>query len=113
MDGVIYLDESYDSGVPGYPGSRFVMDFKQAPADSHRERLARDDIVESSAHSTKVEDLVSPAFQLPAKKSYCLLAMIPYSENSLIGPSKEFVLAGVFEKLRTGRLHYVSSRRII
>jgi CheY-like chemotaxis protein len=65
MDGVIYLDESYDSGVPGCPGSRFVMDFKQAPADSHRERHTGGDDVASSAHSSQVEDLVSPTFQLP------------------------------------------------
>lgn len=31
MDGDIWLDESYDSGVEGCPGTRFVIDLKTAP----------------------------------------------------------------------------------
>ena len=33
MDGEIYLDENYDSGIPGFPGSRFVVSLKLPPAD--------------------------------------------------------------------------------
>ncbi|KAG7354498.1 signal transduction histidine kinase [Nitzschia inconspicua] len=33
MDGEIYLDEDYDSGVPGNPGTRFVVNLKQPPID--------------------------------------------------------------------------------
>jgi CheY-like chemotaxis protein len=33
MEGEISLDDNYDSGVPGYPGSRFVVNLKQPPID--------------------------------------------------------------------------------
>jgi CheY-like chemotaxis protein len=33
MDGEIKLDEDYDSGVPGNPGTRFVVNLKQPPID--------------------------------------------------------------------------------
>jgi len=33
MDGQIYLDEDYDSGLPGRPGSRFVVELKAPPGD--------------------------------------------------------------------------------
>jgi CheY-like chemotaxis protein len=35
MDGHIFLDESYDSGVPGHPGTRLVVNLKQQPIDAH------------------------------------------------------------------------------
>ena len=31
LDGDIYLDDSYDSGIPGRPGCRFVIDLKVLP----------------------------------------------------------------------------------
>jgi CheY-like chemotaxis protein len=31
MGGEIWLDDSYDSGVPGHPGSRFIVNLKQKP----------------------------------------------------------------------------------
>ena len=31
MGGQIYLDPDYNSGVPGHPGTRFVVDLKQPP----------------------------------------------------------------------------------
>jgi CheY-like chemotaxis protein len=34
MDGEIRLDEDYDSGIPGNPGTRFVVNLKQPPIDS-------------------------------------------------------------------------------
>jgi signal transduction histidine kinase len=37
LDGEIYLDESFDSGVEGFPGTRFVFDTNTAP-------MTRDDI---------------------------------------------------------------------
>jgi CheY-like chemotaxis protein len=33
MDGSIYLDEGYDSGVAANPGTRFVVNLKQPPID--------------------------------------------------------------------------------
>jgi CheY-like chemotaxis protein len=33
MEGEIGLDEKYDSGVKGFPGSRFVVNLKQEPID--------------------------------------------------------------------------------
>ncbi len=33
MDGEISLDEDYDSGVPGCPGTRFVVNLKRPPID--------------------------------------------------------------------------------
>lgn len=33
MDGDIRLDQDYDSGVPGNPGTRFVVNLKQPPID--------------------------------------------------------------------------------
>lgn len=33
MDGQIYLDMDYDSGIPGRPGSRFVVELKAPPED--------------------------------------------------------------------------------
>ena len=37
MDGAIWLDEAYDSGVPGRPGSRFVIDLCSPPIYEHTE----------------------------------------------------------------------------
>lgn len=36
MGGEIYLDESFDSGIEGCPGSRFVVNLKQSPLDPER-----------------------------------------------------------------------------
>jgi len=33
MDGEIRLDDNYDSGIPGNPGTRFVVNLKQPPID--------------------------------------------------------------------------------
>ena len=37
MDGQIYLDMDYDSGIPGRPGSRFVVELKAPPEDFMKE----------------------------------------------------------------------------
>lgn len=34
MEGEIFLDESYDSGVPGNPGTRLVVNLKRRPIDA-------------------------------------------------------------------------------
>jgi CheY-like chemotaxis protein len=39
MGGDIYLDKEYDSGMEGHPGSRFVIDLKQNPADFTEDKL--------------------------------------------------------------------------
>lgn len=33
MEGEIYLDEDYQSGIKGYPGTRFVVNLKREPID--------------------------------------------------------------------------------
>lgn len=33
MGGEIFLDENFDSGVPGFPGTRFVINLKSSPLD--------------------------------------------------------------------------------
>ena len=33
MNGDVHLDADYDSGIPGYPGSRFVIDLNTHPLD--------------------------------------------------------------------------------
>jgi CheY-like chemotaxis protein len=35
MDGEILLDEDYDSGIKGCPGTRFIVNLKQPPIDPH------------------------------------------------------------------------------
>lgn len=42
MGGEIYLDEEYDSGLPGQPGTRFVINLQRAPleaTDLHHKHL--------------------------------------------------------------------------
>ena len=35
MGGEIYLDDDYDSGIPGHPGTRFVIDLKSKPIEPY------------------------------------------------------------------------------
>ena len=45
LQGTISLDDTYDSGVPGSPGARFVVKLENPP-------LPADSILESSVHNT-------------------------------------------------------------
>ncbi len=40
MGGHISLDNEYDSGIPGCPGSRFVIDLQTAPSDTYLNELS-------------------------------------------------------------------------
>jgi hypothetical protein len=40
MGGEIYLDNAYDSGITGHPGSRFVIDLKVCPIEHSTEYTA-------------------------------------------------------------------------
>lgn len=41
MGGEIWLDKDYDSGVPGCPGARFVVNLKFPPIDTSKEDLEK------------------------------------------------------------------------
>lgn len=69
MDGVIYLDETYDSGVPGNPGARFVVNLKQPPIDPklvHGHLSIRDETGETTPLS---DDENSVPHELPTSLS--------------------------------------------
>lgn len=40
MGGQISLDNDYDSGIPGCPGARFVIDLQNAPSDAYSNELS-------------------------------------------------------------------------
>lgn len=42
MGGEIYLDDDYDSGIKGFPGTSFVIDMKRSPLDPPAEALANE-----------------------------------------------------------------------
>ena len=44
MGGEIWLDEEFDSGIEGHPGTRFVVDLKIAPSSIDLEKLDGDDL---------------------------------------------------------------------
>lgn len=57
MGADIWLDESYDSGVPGCPGARFVIDMKARPIPVESIFVSSTDATEqcSSAHGNAIE----------------------------------------------------------
>ena len=54
LGGTIWLDESYDSGVPGYPGTRFVIDLNTPPVQFFSEAplIHHDDSLNGKGPST-------------------------------------------------------------
>jgi CheY-like chemotaxis protein len=44
MGGDIYLDDDYDSGVEGHPGSRFVINLRQKPIDFGNDKIWQDHV---------------------------------------------------------------------
>ena len=61
MGGKLYIDQSYDSGIPGCPGARFVVDLKVAPMewddsilDEYSDHLRKELEIKRSNHSTSV-----------------------------------------------------------
>lgn len=68
MDGEIYLDETYDSGVAGNVGTRFVVNLKQQPIDPKaihdcQHQTIRDETGETGPLSDD-EDLIP--YELPS-----------------------------------------------
>jgi CheY-like chemotaxis protein len=59
MGGVIYLDTSYDSGVEGCPGSRFVIDLQQSPISFGEEKLGQNPI-DGDTITTAISSHASP-----------------------------------------------------
>lgn len=55
MDGDIWLDEDYDSGVPNFPGTRFVIDLKRPPLQIE-EDLIHDDLTPNNDGLAKGQD---------------------------------------------------------
>lgn len=67
MGGTIWLDESYDSGINGYPGARFVIDLNQSPIqqkDSDRS-LPTAEVSTKSGEITE-QQIVAPDIQIVA-----------------------------------------------
>ena len=60
MDGQIYLDDDFDSGLPGRPGSRFVVELKVPPEDFMPEEmepmLTSDDGVGANRNTVPTEN---------------------------------------------------------
>ena len=59
MDGEISLDENYDSGIPGNPGTRFVVNLKQPPIDPksiHQEVHTHHTTQEGTGDTTPLSD---------------------------------------------------------
>ena len=51
MGGEIWLDEEFDSGIEGNPGTRFVVDLKKAPSTMDRDEMNGDDSTSKSTES--------------------------------------------------------------
>jgi CheY-like chemotaxis protein len=76
MGGEIYLDDDYDSGVPGYPGTRFVVDLQtssiEPPVDDEAYLAAKGlDGCSGGTSSTQVngDDMKSLPTELPESLS--------------------------------------------
>lgn len=76
MGGDIQLDETFDSGIPGRPGCRFLIDLGEGPIDDNHEMFAnryRDDLtserdVLNITDETKMVGS-TPSIELPEKLS--------------------------------------------
>lgn len=51
MGGQISLDDDYDSGIPGFPGTRFVVDLQSPPLDQHPLLLTEEAALSTSISS--------------------------------------------------------------
>jgi signal transduction histidine kinase/CheY-like chemotaxis protein len=67
MGADIRLDDGFESGVLGCPGTRFTMSLNQPPIDLESNDMVRDD--ESHARSGSPIDFASPAQELPESLS--------------------------------------------
>lgn len=65
MEGDIYLDESYDSGVPEFPGARFVVTLKVPPPGVTPEINIREPLDNSSRAPSTAQDELIHRQQLP------------------------------------------------
>lgn len=69
MDGHIYLDESFDSGLPGRRGTRFVVELRQPPEDFIPNTLDRYIDGYDGDRSVNSTDLVHMSRDLPESLS--------------------------------------------
>jgi CheY-like chemotaxis protein len=71
MGGTIRLDETYDSGVPGCPGTRFIVDLKRPPTefDSEMESYVHDNAEYSNGVLHIGESALVECEALPGKLS--------------------------------------------
>lgn len=65
MDGHIYLDESFDSGLPGRPGTRFVVELRQPPENFVPDALDRYLNGPDGDHSVNSSDFANMHRDLP------------------------------------------------
>lgn len=69
MGGRISLDDDYDSGIPGFPGTRFVVDLQCAPLDQQPLLLTEEAALSNkSKNGSKrtIDDASSGAFSVAA-----------------------------------------------
>jgi CheY-like chemotaxis protein len=72
MNGNIYLDNDYDSGVPGHPGTRFIVDLQSGSIDPPGLDLSDPDTVQKSegsrsSNTPQLDDENSVPAELPEK----------------------------------------------
>eukprot|EP00977_Amphora_coffeiformis_P002575 scaffold482_cov266-Amphora_coffeaeformis.AAC.38 len=94
MGGDIVLDESYDSGIPGYPGARFVVHLNHTAVsfDEHSMSSENDKVVESTS-----EPNTEP--QHADEKSQTPHALLPLPENlSVLFVDDDLLLRRLFRR---------------
>lgn len=70
MGGDIKLDENYDSGIPGRPGCRFVIDLKVAPLTCSSEQHNVEDMIDSELLLLEApQKIIKKHKELPSKLS--------------------------------------------
>ncbi|KAL7565587.1 hypothetical protein ACA910_014299 [Epithemia clementina (nom. ined.)] len=71
LNGTIWLDENYDSGIENSPGSRFVIQLKQAPIVPVISSPLTNPISEETAKSSAIDD--EPPSRLPLPENLSVL----------------------------------------
>lgn len=57
MGGELYLDESYDSGIPGHPGARFVVALNVPPKNFGHDKNSLSGSSKSTSNETPLESI--------------------------------------------------------
>lgn len=104
MGGEIYLDETYDCGLPGRPGTRFVINLKAAPLepDAHDEKeseLAQQQQQQQQPHSATSEEAQPHRAMVRFGDSNCHLLPTELPENlSLLFVDDDAILRRLFSR---------------